>query len=94
MFPKRGEDEEIRRCSFCAKTQDQVEALISNQSDLSSRVSICNECVAVCNWVLQDHYKTKGATTEDRLKASILLSCTPPKADTLIDRLKAFAARR
>jgi ATP-dependent Clp protease ATP-binding subunit ClpX len=60
MFAKRHEDE-ILRCSFCSKTQDQVDTLISNPSEGSSRVYICNECVEVCNEVLVDHRKPKSA---------------------------------
>ena len=60
MFAKRHEDE-ILRCSFCSKTQDQVDTFISNPSDRSSRVYICNECVAVCNEVLMDHRKQLAA---------------------------------
>jgi ATP-dependent protease Clp ATPase subunit len=84
--------DEIPRCSFCGKTQDQVDTLISNTSD--GRVFICNECVAVCNWVLREHREAKGTTVEDRVKSSVLLSCAAPKPDTLIARLKAFAARQ
>jgi ATP-dependent protease Clp ATPase subunit len=90
-----GEQSEILRCSFCGKTDDEVETLIANPAD--RQVCICDECVAVCNWVLQEHRAAKGTTLEDRLKASVLLSCDPPKPDTLIDRLKAlkaFAGRR
>jgi len=62
MFRKRREEDEILRCSFCSKTHDQVETLISNPSEHSSRVYICNECVAVCNSVLEEHRKAKSAS--------------------------------
>lgn len=35
-------------CSFCQKTQDEVEKLITNSSD-SSKVYICNECIELSN---------------------------------------------
>jgi ATP-dependent protease Clp ATPase subunit len=96
MFLKRGEENEIPRCSFCAKTQDQVDTLISNPSD--SRVFICNECVAVCNSVLEEHQRAKAAsaTVEARLRASVLEEHQRAKeaGATLAARLKALAARQ
>ena len=62
MFPKRHKVDEIPRCSFCSKTQDEVDALISNPFDRSSRVCICNECVEVCNAVLDDYGKQKSSS--------------------------------
>jgi ATP-dependent protease Clp ATPase subunit len=94
MFGKRHEDE-IPRCSFCSKTQDQVDTLISNPSD--SRVFICNECVAVCNAVLQEHQKARAATpVEARLRASVLEEHERANAasSTVVGRLKGFAARQ
>ncbi len=41
------------RCSFCGKTQDQVGKLISSPSDYP-RAYICDECVGVCNSILED----------------------------------------
>jgi ATP-dependent Clp protease ATP-binding subunit ClpX len=61
MFAKRHDEDEVLRCSFCSKNQDQVDTLISNPSERSRRVYICNECVEVCNEVLVDHRKPKSA---------------------------------
>ncbi|MBI3896199.1 MAG: ATP-dependent Clp protease ATP-binding subunit ClpX [Acidobacteria bacterium] len=41
------------RCSFCHKTQDSVGKLISSPSDYP-RAYICDECVAVCNSILEE----------------------------------------
>ena len=41
------------RCSFCHKTQEAVAKLISSPSDYP-RAYICDECVAVCNSILDD----------------------------------------
>jgi ATP-dependent Clp protease ATP-binding subunit ClpX len=49
---KSGTDE-ILRCSFCHKSQDAVAKLISSPSDYP-RAYICDECVAVCNSILED----------------------------------------
>lgn len=87
--------EEILRCSFCSKTQDQVDTLISNPAEGSGRVYICNECVAVCNSVMEEHQKAKAATVEARLRASVLEEHERAKAASasVVARLKAFAAR-
>jgi ATP-dependent Clp protease ATP-binding subunit ClpX len=49
---KSGTDE-VLRCSFCHKSQDAVAKLISSPSDYP-RAYICDECVAVCNSILED----------------------------------------
>jgi ATP-dependent Clp protease ATP-binding subunit ClpX len=49
---KSGSDE-VLRCSFCHKSQDAVAKLISSPSDYP-RAYICDECVAVCNSILED----------------------------------------
>jgi hypothetical protein len=45
--------ERVLRCSFCQKSQDAVAKLISSPSDYP-RAYICDECVAVCNSILED----------------------------------------
>jgi len=45
--------EEALLCSFCHKSQDAVAKLISSPSDYP-RAYICDECVAVCNSILED----------------------------------------
>ena len=49
----RSGSEELLRCSFCHKSQDAVAKLISSPSDYP-RAYICDECVAVCNSILED----------------------------------------
>jgi ATP-dependent Clp protease ATP-binding subunit ClpX len=52
MKTSRGAEESLR-CSFCHKSQDSVAKLISSPSDYP-RAYICDECVAVCNSILED----------------------------------------
>jgi ATP-dependent Clp protease ATP-binding subunit ClpX len=54
--------EEILRCSFCHKSQDAVAKLISSPSDYP-RAYICDECVAVCNSILEDDRTTTPASS-------------------------------
>jgi ATP-dependent Clp protease ATP-binding subunit ClpX len=49
----RSGSDEMLRCSFCHKSQDAVAKLISSPSDYP-RAYICDECVAVCNSILED----------------------------------------
>ena len=49
----RSGSEEVLKCSFCHKSQDAVAKLISSPSDYP-RAYICDECVAVCNSILED----------------------------------------
>jgi len=49
------------RCSFCHKSQDAVAKLISSPSDYP-RAYICDECVAVCNSILEDDRTATPAT--------------------------------
>jgi ATP-dependent Clp protease ATP-binding subunit ClpX len=55
------------RCSFCHKSQDAVAKLISSPSDYP-RAYICDECVAVCNSILEDdRAATPAAATPNQL---------------------------
>jgi ATP-dependent Clp protease ATP-binding subunit ClpX len=60
MKTPRGTEESLR-CSFCHKSQDAVAKLISSPSDYP-RAYICDECVAVCNSILEDD-KGEAQTT-------------------------------
>jgi ATP-dependent Clp protease ATP-binding subunit ClpX len=41
--------EEILRCSFCGKSQNEVKKLIAGPS-----VYVCNECIDICNEIIND----------------------------------------
>jgi ATP-dependent Clp protease ATP-binding subunit ClpX len=63
----RSGTEEMLRCSFCHKSQDAVAKLISSPSDYP-RAYICDECVAVCNSILEDdRAATPPAATPNQL---------------------------
>jgi hypothetical protein len=48
-------DAEVLCCSFCGKSQDIVQKLISNPSDHPKRAYICDECVTVCASILEEY---------------------------------------
>ncbi len=56
-------DDSRLKCSFCGKTQDQVKKLIAGPE-----VYICDECVELCNEILDEEFfegKEKTETEED-----------------------------
>ena len=63
---KRAGPDETLRCSFCHKTQDAVGKLISSPSDYP-RAYICDECVAVCNSILEEDRAPVTLSTASRL---------------------------
>src|SRR3954452_5218581 len=66
MKTRTGSDETLR-CSFCHKSQDAVAKLISSPSDYP-RAYICDECVAVCNSILEnDRSETHTAAAPNHL---------------------------
>ncbi len=62
---RSGPDEPLR-CSFCHKSQDVVGKLISSPGDYP-RVYICDECVAVCNSILEEDRHETAHTTLHKL---------------------------
>ena len=50
------------RCSFCGKTQDQVDKLISGMND----TFICDECVELCMELVNDDLELKAAQRRQR----------------------------
>jgi ATP-dependent Clp protease ATP-binding subunit ClpX len=50
----------INHCSFCDKHKDQIGKLI-----VSHKVAICNECVALCDGLLQDSKNLKKSETPE-----------------------------
>ena len=63
---KKLNPDEPLRCSFCHKTQEQVEKLISSPSDYP-RAYICNECVGVCQTILEDEKREQAVAPARRL---------------------------
>jgi ATP-dependent Clp protease ATP-binding subunit ClpX len=74
---KKFNSEEPLRCSFCHKTQEQVEKLISSPSDYP-RAYICNECVSVCQTILEDEKREQAVAPARRLPR-------PPEIKSFLD---------
>jgi ATP-dependent Clp protease ATP-binding subunit ClpX len=63
---KRPGSDESLRCSFCHKSQDVVGKLISSPSDYP-RAYICDECIAVCNSILEDDKAEQPSATPNKI---------------------------
>jgi ATP-dependent Clp protease ATP-binding subunit ClpX len=63
---KRAGQDDSLRCSFCHKSQDVVGKLISSPSDYP-RAYICDECIAVCNSILEDDRHDQNYGTPHKL---------------------------
>jgi ATP-dependent Clp protease ATP-binding subunit ClpX len=62
-MPRRSDqDAGAIHCSFCRKSQDKVQKLISSANDRSNRAYICDECIFVCNSILEDDRNPSVAT--------------------------------
>ena len=55
-------DQKKLHCSFCGKNQDEVKKLIAGPS-----VYICNECVDLCNDIIEEEVKHEESDSEDTL---------------------------
>jgi ATP-dependent Clp protease ATP-binding subunit ClpX len=58
--------EETLRCSFCQKAQDAVGKLISSPGQ-HPRAYICDECVAICNTILEEDHPERTSTAQTKL---------------------------
>jgi len=78
MTLRRSNSDEPLRCSFCQKPQDQVGKLISSPGD-QVRAYICDECVAVCNSILEEDRGERVPTAQAKLPR-------PPEIKAFLDQ--------
>jgi ATP-dependent protease Clp ATPase subunit len=60
---RAGSDSQLR-CSFCHKAEAVVGKLISSPSDYP-RAYICDECIAVCNSIMEDDKPERAPAPPD-----------------------------
>ena len=65
-MPKRSDDMEPIRCSFCGKTQDEVRKLIAGPG-----VCICNECIELCAEIMEDDILRTADETDEEMVGEI-----------------------
>ena len=67
-------DDSRLKCSFCGKTQEQVKKLIAGPD-----VYICDECVELCNEILDEEFlENKGKTEESEIKETDITKVPKP----------------
>ncbi len=66
MTGKNSNDNDIF-CSFCNRSQSEVAKLVAGRG-----VYICNECIALCNSILQEEMQDKRKTDTKRLQARLI----------------------
>lgn len=66
-------DDSRLKCSFCGKTQDQVKKLIAGPE-----VYICDECVDLCNEILDEEFLDAGEKEEENSEAPKLAEVPKP----------------
>ena len=72
-------------CSFCGKVQDEVKKLIAGPS-----VYICNECVDLCNDIIEEEIKNDEESPYDQ-SLSCLLYTSPSPRDSCASRMPSAA---
>ncbi|HNJ97255.1 MAG TPA: ATP-dependent Clp protease ATP-binding subunit ClpX [Ilumatobacteraceae bacterium] len=70
---KFGDTGELLKCSFCGKSQKQVKKLIAGPG-----VYICDECIDLCNEIIEEELTDSGELTFDQLP-------TPREIRTFLD---------
>ena len=66
----KNDDQRELRCSFCGKMQNQVQRLIAGPG-----VCICNECVELCQSVLDDDAPPAPRARQNRQEQQIAVLC-------------------
>lgn len=75
-----GRNEEIFRCSFCGKTQDQVRKLIAGPNG----AYICDECVDICAEIIEEELEEEDAEVSGEKKEIEQINLLKP------EEMKAF----
>ena len=82
---KNDDGSRMLRCSFCGKTQDKVDKLIAGTG-----VCICNECVQLCNSVLEE----EGLSSRRRAAREEAADITIPKPTQIKEVLDQYVRTR
>src|SRR6266508_4323688 len=68
QMAKFGDGGDLLKCSFCGKSQKQVKKLIAGPG-----VYICDECIDLCNEIIEEELAETGAENVELAKSNILL---------------------
>lgn len=67
-MPTNNKNNNLRRCSFCGRTENQVEFLIPSPTG----AIICDSCIDACNQIIYDHDKMMNESEIDELTLETL----------------------
>ena len=62
-----GKGRHVERCTFCEKRRDHVASLIAGPPG----IYICNECIEICNSILQEEHRRATGSPEARPNAAV-----------------------
>lgn len=80
----KGQDRgEVERCTFCEKVRAQVESLIAGPPG----IYICNECVEICNSILNEEDRRLQQVTEPVADSTAVGFLTPRE---IVDRMDEY----
>ena len=65
-MPRNNDDYKELHCSFCGKTQSQVKRLVAGPG-----VYICNECIELCQSVLDDDMGYRKPRVSEKIEITI-----------------------
>ena len=87
---KFGESSELVKCSFCGKSQKQVKKLIAGPG-----VCICNECVDLCNDIIEEELdeRAEASNTGDPPSISVEVRAMQQQVDRLSEQLVELGKR-
>ncbi|WP_130837042.1 ATP-dependent Clp protease ATP-binding subunit ClpX [Lachnoclostridium sp. Marseille-P6806] len=79
--PTKMEPGSLRRCSFCGRTENQVRKLIAGPDG----IFICDECVGICNDIIDEEESAAGAELETRDPAADINLLKPAEIKGFLD---------
>ncbi|HKX45458.1 MAG TPA: ATP-dependent Clp protease ATP-binding subunit ClpX [Planctomycetota bacterium] len=78
MTRSSGRGRHVERCTFCEKTRHHVQSLIAGPPG----VYICNECIEICNSILQEEQRrAPGQTAERRGAGATPTAAAKPRTE-------------
>lgn len=78
-MPTNNKNNNLRRCSFCGRTEEQVEFLIPSPTG----ATICDNCIDACNQIIYDHEQMVSESETDELTLETLPK--PIKIKAMLD---------
>ena len=72
---------EIKKCSFCGRSENNVEILIPSPSG----ACICNECIDACSMIIEEYFDEPAKDSDEDSELSLSTLPTPAKIKEMLD---------